>query len=430
MGIIFRNQVPERRSMMAGYPNGWGWSDPAAIPPPGIFSMQHAGVPVTPHTALQVGAVHRCMAVLCNSVTSLGEPDGTLYGYRYASDKDGRPYRAYMSPQPGFLGAPFGTPDMNIAGVTRMVISLGLFGEYFLYVTSRDYYGNASSVSVLHPGFITVNEVDGQPVYFYGPAGKKIPLDPGDVVHIEGLSLPGGRRGLNNITYEGPAIAIALAAQEYGGRWFSQGASPGYLITTDAKVSQPQLQRLQEAFYTEHAGLSKSHLPITMNGDVHVEKLGSTPDEAQFLQTLEYYRQEIGGFFGVPAHLLGATGNDSFWGKGVEEANLSFLTYTLSGYLGRIEAGFTSLLPRGQFASFDRKKLVKANAADMAKLIQQLRLNTLMTENEIRRDYLDLPPIDGGDDLHAPLASNVPAPGGADAVDLPEPATDESSGDS
>lgn len=395
----------ERRgAMMSSWPSGWGWNDPAAIPPPGLFNSQRAGVPVTPHTVLQVGIVHRCVEVITNAIIQMGNPQA----YRTNLDKDSRPFRVYIANQPNILTNTFGNVSQT-EGVTQTLTSMALFGEAFWFTLTRDFYGFPAQLEVLNPLFVTVN-VDPNtmaPLYYYGTGLNKKALPTEDVTHIKGLTMPGARRALSAIEYEGPAFAIALAALDYGSRWFAQGASPSFLLTTDQRVGKDEIQRIAEKFLVEHSGLQSAHLPLVVDSGMKVEKLGATPDEAEFIGTLDYIRQDIAGYFGLPPHLVGNQVGGDNWGKGLEEMNFAFIDYTLSGYIMRLNEAYTGLLPRGQYASLDETTLARANAADRAREVQTLRTATVMTPNEIRRDYYSLPPLDGGDAIDSPLASNV-----------------------
>ncbi len=416
---------------MSSWPNGWGWNDPSAIPPPGLFTQQRAGVPVTPHTVMQLGVVHRCVEVIVNSIIQMGDPQA----YRIAIDKDNRPHRKYLPAQPSILTHTWSNVSQS-EGTTQSLTSMAIFGEAFWYVLDRDFYQYPSSLEVVNPMFLTVDQdrETGAPIYLYGTGVNKRQLATEDVIHIKGLTMPGARRALSTIEYESISFALALAALDYGSRWFAQGASPSFLLSTEQRVGKDEIKRIAEMFLVEHSGLQSAHLPLVVDSGMKVEKLGATPDEAEFIGTLEYARQEIAGYFGIPPHLIGSTGDrGGMWGKGLEESNFSLIDFTLSGYITRLNEAFTGLLPRGQMASLNERSLQHANAMYRAKEVQAIRVGTIMTPNEIRRDYYDLPPLDGGDSLDTPLASNTAGvaswPTEAMAEEI-EPDDDSSSDDS
>lgn len=423
--MTVRRLRESRSSNMNSWPNGWGWQDPAAIPPPGLYSMQRAGVPVTPHTSLQVDVVHTALRVISNAIIKMRDPRA----FSTALDDQNRPYRQWLPTQPGILTNTFGNM-FQYDGRRRTVISLGLFGEAFWLTLTRNYLGYPSALDVLNPLFVTVNadEQTGAPIYYYGSGVNRIQLPTEDVTHIPFMAVPGARRGLSSIEYAGVSYALALAALEYGQRWFSQGASPSFLLTSEQKLGKEEVERIAQKFLVEHSGLQAAHLPLVLDGGMKAQKISSTPDEAQYLNTLEYARTCIASWFGLPQHLVGgAADKGGVWGKTVQEQGYQMEDYTFSGYIVPMEEAFGSLLPRGQSAAFDESLITRANSADLAAELSALRNTTLETINEIRVTKLRMPPIAGGDDINAPLASNV-APGtAADAIKTAQKSDNEGS---
>ena len=407
---------------MVSFPNGWGWTDPAAVPPPGLFQMQRAGVPVTAHTSMQVDAVFTCIRVITNAITRMGSPRA----YKIATDAQNRPYREWLPTQPNLLTNTWGPSVWQYDGMSKTVLSLALFGEAFWVTLTRDYLGFPSALEVLHPAFVEVKQdPKGNTQFFYGTGVQKIELDPADITHIPFMSFPGARRGLSSIEYAGVAFALALAAMEYGQRWFSQGASPSFLLSTDQKLGTEEVERIAQKFLIEHSGLQSAHLPLVMDMGLKAEKISSTPDEAQFLGTLDYARMAIGAWFGLPSHLVGVMSDKpNVWGKTIQEMGFQLQDYTFSGYTTRLNEAFSSLLPRGTFAALDESEMTRASAADLSAEIMALRQTTVATANDIRVTKLKWPPIPGGDELQAPLASNI-APGTPDASNAVEAADKE-----
>lgn len=416
-----------RNGMMSSWPNGYSMMDPAAIPPPGMYHQQRAGVPVTIHTAMQVDSVFTSLRVLSNAVIKLGDP----MAYTEKLDKDNRVYRAYLAEQPPVLSCTWGPGVFQYDGTARTVVSLGLFGEAFWYTIERDDLQFPTAVEVLNPAFVDTSKPN---KVFYGSGNNKVELNPADLTHIPFLAMPGAQRGLNSIEYAGVAYALALAAMEYGQRWFSQGASPSYLLSTDMKLGQEEVKRIAEKFLIEHSGLQAAHLPLVVDQGLKVERIQSTPDEAQYLNTLEYARRVIAAWFGLPTHLVGGTADGgNVWGGTVEQQSIQMIAFTLSGYTARLNAAWSSLLPTGVKAALDEEPLRHPDAAALAKLIQMSRLTGVETANEIRVHRLNLAPHPDGDELIQPLNSNTSPTVGAvfgeevaDELDLAVPTADSS----
>ena len=176
------------------------------------------------------------------------------------------------------------------------------------------------------------------------------------------------------------------------------------------------MERIAQKFMVEHSGLSAAHLPLVVDSGLQVSKISSTPDEAQFIGTLEYARMCIAAWFGLPSHLVGGSADKgNVWGKTVQEQGFQLADFTISGYTVRLNEAYTSLLPRGVYADLDESLILRANAADTAALITALRTTAVDTQNDIRVGILKQAPVPGGDNINAPLASNV-APGATAAA--------------
>jgi HK97 family phage portal protein len=392
-----------------------------------MYNQQRAGVPVTVHTALQVDSVFTSLRVLSNAVIKLGDARAFVEKY----DKDNHPYRSYLPSQPPILTSTWGPGVFQYDGTARSIMSLGLFGEAFWYTLERDRLQFPTALEVLNPAFVDIKK-DGSIWYGSGTSKKELKWE--DITHIPFLAMPGANRGLNSIEYAGVAFALALAAMEYGERWFAQGASPSYLLSTDMKLGQEEVKRIAEKFMIEHSGLQAAHLPLVVDQGLRVEKIQSTPDEAQYLNTLEYARRVIAAWFGLPTHLVGGTADGgNVWGGTVEQQSIQMTAFTLSGYITRLDQAYSSLLPDGEKAALDDSSLKNPDAASTAKLIQMSRLTGVETANEIRVARLHLPPHPDGDELIQPLNSNTSPTVGAvfaeevaDELDIAVPTVDSS----
>lgn len=386
-----------------------GYTDPAAIPPPNMNSMaQHAGVAVTPTTSLQIDSVFTGLRVIANAIIDAGPPRP----FKWALDKNNEPYRQWQDPaEYPVLTNPFAVPiKFPSDGTTRTVVSMGLLMEAFWYVLDRDDLGFPLALEVLNPVFMKVepDKKTGLPVYKYGSGTDAKVLKYENVVHVPYMTFPGGVRALNGIQYGGVAFALALAAMEFGQRFFAQGASPGYILSTDQKLGQDEIDRIAEKFLVEHSGLQAAHLALVVDSGLTVQKVQSTPDEAQFLQTLDYARSAIAAWIGLPPHLVGGSKEAAVaWGKTIAEQDIQLRTYTLSGYFNRLSEAYSSLLPTTVFAGWGEWDGMRLTPESVAQLIIATRQAGVETKNEIRVSALKRPPLPGGDNLDAPMNSNT-----------------------
>ena len=431
----------EQRSGLQTFPGGgWNMIDPSAIPPPGAMGHhQRAGVLVTAHSLLQVDVVFTALRIITTAILKMGNPRA----YTEALSPDNIPYRNFVKKQPAVLADTFGGRLMQYDGRRRTIMSMGLFGEAFWYVLERDArLAYPTALDVLHPAFMEVKTATsqdvaegrarniGEPMYLYGSGANRKLLDPDDVIHIPFMAMPQAQRGLSSVEYAGVAGALAMAAYEFGSMWFSQGASPSFLLSTDQKLGQTEVDRIAQKFAIEHSGLQSAHLPLVLDSGLKADKVMASPDEAQYLKTLEYARNVIASWFGIPSSLLGnALERQTPMPAGTaEEETERFLQYTLSGYTIPLEEAYSSLLPSGQQVAFDDSALIRPNTAALAELVFQLRQSQTLTADEIRPRWFGLGPLPDGQGSMAmmPLASNT-APSQTEGAKTPPAAKDDTS---
>jgi len=416
------NKALETRSSIGGsWPNGYGYTDFSAIPPPGLGDMQRAGVLVTPHTLLQLDVVFTSLRMITTAILRTGN----LRAYVEKLSSENIPYRKYCKKQPPLLTSTFGGfgKVYQYDGRRKTLMSMALFQEAFWYVLARSKpEAYVQTVEVLNPAFMEVKvaapqdvaagraSTVGESMFLYGPASDQKLLDPEDVIHIPFMSMPQARRALSTVQYAGISAALALAAYEFGSTWFSQGASPSWLLTTDQKLGQAEVERIADKFMVEHAGLDRAHHPLVLDSGVKPEKAMASPDEAQYNQTLEYARNVIASWFGtdelIPNALQRQTPSPAHT---AQERMQRFVTLTLSGYTVPLEEVHSSLLPGEQLAGFEEHKLLTPDPQFLSQEIEALRGSQVGTINNLRVRKLGWEPLDdpAADEAIAPLASNT-----------------------
>lgn len=405
----------EQRNLAGVNPGGYQLMDPSAIPPHGYDHMGRAGVLVTPHAMLTVDVVYTALRIISNNIIKMGNLRAFTWGFY-----NGYPYKQFAQRQPTILTNTFGGGGMGgrggsmmqCTGMDRTIWSMALFGEAFWYILTRDALMRPTAIEVLHPAFMEVKVDNGAVKYVYGSAGNRRELDSDNVIHIPMKSLPAARRALSPTDYAGVAGALALAAYEFGSSWFSQGASPSFLLTTDQKLGATEVQRIAEKFLIEHSGLSQAHLPLVLDSGIKATKALNTPDEAQYLETLEYARQVLGAWFGIPPSKMpnALQRQPAASPHARQEEIISFQQDTLSGYTVPLEEVHSALIPDADtFACFDESQLSQPDAQFLAQEIQALRITQAASINDVRVRKLGWAPTKDAraDDPIMPLASNV-----------------------
>jgi HK97 family phage portal protein len=250
--------------------------------------------------------------------------------------------------------------------------------------------------------------------------------------------MPGNDYGLSPVQVFAQSIGLALAAEQYGSKWFRDGASPSSVLETDASLDDDQVKRVQRNWITSHGG---KRLPAVLSGGFKWKPITITPEESQFLETRGFQVAEIARMFGVPPHMVGDVERSTSWGTGIEQQNIAFVTHTLLPWLTRIEQAFNRITPNGQFVKFNVNALLRGDLKSRYEAYQ-LALDSGFANPDEVRALEEMPPIPGGlgqkfrQPLNmAPLGYEPPEPAPAptptptSGATAPTPAPDNNSGD-
>ncbi len=287
------------------------------------------GKTVTAEGSLRIPVVYRCVGLLAGVTAVL-----PLHIYeRLASGGKRR------APEHPTYALHHSAPNPEMTAFERREIEMGhllLWGNAYSEIV-RDGAGRVRELWPLRPDKMAVERVGGSLVYWYTlPSGERVALPRERVHHVRALGTD-GLVGLSPIGMAREAVGLALATEEYGGRFFGNGSSPDGILTHPKSLSEAAQKRLKASWEAAHQGLSNSHRVAVLEEGVTWQAVGIPPEDAQFLETRKFQRSEIAMLYGIPPHLVGDTERSTSWGTGIEQQSIGFVTYTLLPLLKRLE---------------------------------------------------------------------------------------------
>lgn len=391
MSLLFSK--PERRAI-----------DPTSLFAPdwGGDSASMAGESVTFFTAFGLDAVAACIGLFSDVVYQL-----PLHAYR---DVNGTPER--MATAPSFVSEPSLTVTDDVWRV-QMLVSLLLWGNAYGLVMTRDGYGYPTTVEWLDPQRVQVVEdsslvrdasftVDGQPI----PADR--------LLHVPGRFVrPGSRIGLAPLERFKETFGLAIAARNFGARWFGDGAIPSAILTTEQVLPDAETAKtIKERFM---AATRKRREPAVLGAGIKYDQVQVSPNESQFIETQQAAITSVARAFGVQPEMISAAmpGGGSVTYANREQRAIDFLTFSADPWLVRSERFISRNLPNRIYVKFERGALLRTDLKTRYEAHDLAIRGGWQTPNKVR-EIEELPPLEGqGDEALWPPYSTSPAPQGA-----------------
>lgn len=361
-----------------------------------------AGKNVNERSAMQMTAVYSCVRILAEAVASL-----PLHLYRYK--EDGGKERAIDNNLYHLLHDEPNKEMSSFIFRETLMTHLLLWGNAYAQII-RNGKGGVVALYPLMPNKMQVDrDENGELCYIYTRSsdeaktmeGVTVYLTPRDVLHIPGLGFD-GLVGYSPIAMAKNAIGLAIATEEYGAKFFANGAAPSGVLEHPGTIKDPS--RLRENWNSTFGGSANSGKVAVLEEGMKYTPISISPEQAQFLETRKFQIDEIARIFRVPPHMVGDLEKSSF--SNIEQQSLEFVKYTLDPWVIRWEQSLSRALlnedeKRKYFFKFNLEGLLRGDYESRMSGYAVARQNGWMSANDIRElENMDKIPAEDGGDLY------------------------------
>lgn len=383
---FFRNFRGPRADSDDRSPWGSFWFEPVTV-------RSMSGARISSESAMRLSAVYACVRILSESMASL-----PFILYR-PSDGQGKIevhdhwlYRLFRV-RPNRFQNPFEWREMLMG-------HLALRGNAFCRIVSNA-DGEITDLIPIHPDRISLvlsqSQSDEYSYRIVDRLGNQVILPRGAVWHLRGLSSD-GMIGLSPIEMARESFGVALAAQDYGARFFANDAKPTggwieYLGTFKDKTAR---DNFRESYQNAQGAMNRGKVLVLESG-MKYHEVGVTNKEAQFLELRKFQVTDIARLFRVPPHMIADL--DRATNNNIEQQSIEFVRYTMRPWAERWEASIRADLmldDDGLDCEFDFAALMRGDANSRATYYSAMVSMGALTRNEVRlaENYAPLPGLD------------------------------------
>lgn len=346
-------------------------------PFPGMFggASTWAGVPVDAQSALRSMAVTACVRLLKTSISNL-----PVDAIRYR----GSGGRENVSPQPGIVARPSGRVSRRV-WVAQMMHSLLTDGNAYGMVVATDTMGRPTQVEPVSPGDVTW--VQDRPFV----KAKEVAVWPaGDLIHIpaSAFAVAGSPTALSPVDLAKQPISAGLAAEQFGARFFGEGATPSSVIKSKTPLTKEQADAIKDVARR----MVGSREPAVFGADLEWEQISVKPNESQFIDLIRFEVEQVCRCYGVPPSMaFAAVSGQNVTYTNATQQDLAYLKFSLQSWLLDLEDAWSSWCTAPVVVKLNVDSLLRMDTMTRYQKHEIALRNKLTTVNEIRMLEDELP---------------------------------------
>lgn len=375
--------------------------DSVSSAPAFYMGQSVSGKVVNERSSMQTTAVFACVRIIAETVASL-----PLHTYKYeGAGKEtmvDHPLYRILHDEPN--------PEMTSFTIRETLMThLLLWGNAYCQIV-RNGRGDVIGLYPLLPDKMAVDRDRKDELYYaYRKDGITYYLSPDEVLHIPGLGFD-GVMGYSPVALAKNAIGLNIAAEEYGGRFFANNATPSGILSTPGTIKDPT--KVRDAWQSTYGGSGNSNKVAVLEDGLQYQPISMPNSDAQFLETRKFQIEEICRIFQVPPHMVADLSKSSF--SNIENQSISFVVHTIRPWLVRIEQAMNRKLfkesEKGQcFVSFNASALMRGDYKSRMDGYAIGIQNGFFSVNDVRRmENLDPIPAEEGGDLYLTNGNMLP----------------------
>ena len=288
----------------------------------------------------------------------------------------------------------------RIGFIEQWVISKLSRGNTYV-LKRRDNRGVVTSLYVLDPGNVKVLVSDDGEVY-YQLAGDNlsqlqqdsVTVPASEIIHDVMTPLYHPLVAVSPIQACGIAAMQGLAIQANSKNFFSNGSSPGGVLTAPGAISKDTASRLKEYWDSAYSGANVGKIAVLGDG-LKFEPMTVSAVDAELIEQLHWTAETVCATFHVPPFMVGVGDAPSY--NNIEALNQQYYSQCLQGMIEAIECLLDEglALPKEYGTEFDLDGLLRMDSATLIDNEAKAVGAGIKSPNEARLRF-NLEPVEGG----------------------------------
>lgn len=289
----------------------------------------------------------------------------------------------------------------------------------------RNNAGQIINLWPLNPAEVTVRRKDGRRFYERKVGKGAVVYTASEVIDIPFMLNADMLTARSPILANKDTIGLAIAATNYGSRFFNNGGVPPFLMTGNFASGAGLNRASSDLEQAVKNAAKEGRLALTLPAGHDIKSIGVDPAKSQLVELKRFLIEEIARVYSLPPNFLQDLSHGTF--SNVEQQDLHFVKHTIKRWVEQVEQELNLKLfgraGNDHYVEFNLDGLLRGDFKTRMEGYAQAIQNGVLKPNEARRQE-NRPDDPQGDVLliqgaTVPLGSQPvtsPAPQGGDSL--------------
>lgn len=289
----------------------------------------------------------------------------------------------------------------------------------------RNNAGQIINLWPLNPAEVTVRRKDGRRFYERKVGKGAVVYSASEVIDIPFMLNADMLTARSPILANKDTIGLAIAATNYGSRFFNNGGVPPFLMTGNFASGAGLNRASSDLEQAVKNAAKEGRLALTLPAGHDIKSIGVDPAKSQLVELKRFLIEEIARVYSLPPNFLQDLSHGTF--SNVEQQDLHFVKHTIKRWVEQVEQELNLKLfgraGNDHYVEFNLDGLLRGDFKTRMEGYAQAIQNGVLKPNEARRQE-NRPDDPQGDVLliqgaTVPLGSQPvtsPAPQGGDSL--------------
>lgn len=230
-----------------------------------------------------------------------------------------------------------------------------LTGGRSLTFIERNASGRVINLWPLNPAEVTVKRASGRKVYVLSQGGRKVTYAAAEIIDIPFMLDADMLSSRSPILTNKDTIGLAIAATNYGSKFFNNGGVPPFVMTGNFQTGAGLKRASDDLEQAVQESAKEGRLALTLPAGHEIKPIGSDPEKSQLVELKRFLIEEVARIYSLPPNFLQDLTHGTF--SNTEQQDLHFVKHTIKRWVEQVEQELNLKL----FGRFSNNQYVEFN---------------------------------------------------------------------